>query len=81
MNRGFDAIIIDAGQAGPFQAVRLSDAGMRVATVERKLFGGACVNTGCTPTKAQAATARVVHLARRAAEYGIVLGGDLLTAG
>jgi pyruvate/2-oxoglutarate dehydrogenase complex dihydrolipoamide dehydrogenase (E3) component len=51
MERGFDAIIIGAGQAGPFLAVRLAEAGMQVAIVERELFGGTCVNNGCTPTK------------------------------
>ncbi len=51
MSRSFDAIIIGAGQAGPSLALRLGEAGMKVAIVERKLFGGTCVNTGCTPTK------------------------------
>jgi len=42
----FDAIVIGTGQAGPSLAVRLAGAGMNVAIVERKLFGGTCVNTG-----------------------------------
>jgi choline dehydrogenase-like flavoprotein len=41
MSRSFDAIVIGAGQAGPFLA-RLGEAGMKVAIVERKLFGGTC---------------------------------------
>jgi len=69
----FDAIIIGAGQAGPSLAYRLSAAGMTVAFVERKLFGGTCVNTGCTPTKTLVASAYAAHLARRASEYGVVL--------
>lgn len=40
MTGDFDAIIIGAGQAGPSLAGRLTDAGMTVALVERKLFGG-----------------------------------------
>ncbi len=52
-----DAIIIGAGQAGPSLAGRLTAAGMTVAFVERKLFGGTCVNTGCTPTKTMIASA------------------------
>jgi pyruvate/2-oxoglutarate dehydrogenase complex dihydrolipoamide dehydrogenase (E3) component len=71
----FDAIIIGAGQAGPALAGRLSGAGMRVALVERKLFGGTCVNTGCMPTKTLVASAYAAHMARRAAEYGVVLQG------
>jgi pyruvate/2-oxoglutarate dehydrogenase complex dihydrolipoamide dehydrogenase (E3) component len=77
MSRSFDAIIIGAGQAGPFLAVRLGEAGMKVAIVERKLFGGTCVNAGCTPTKTLVASAHAAHLARRAAEFGVVLGGDV----
>ena len=73
MTRDFDAIIIGAGQAGPSLAGRLTDAGMAVALVERKLFGGTCVNTGCMPTKTLVASAYAAHLARRAAEYGVVL--------
>ena len=52
MSRPFDAIIIGAGQAGPPLAGRLTAAGMSVALIERHLFGGTCVNTGCMPTKA-----------------------------
>jgi pyruvate/2-oxoglutarate dehydrogenase complex dihydrolipoamide dehydrogenase (E3) component len=69
----FDAIIIGAGQAGPPLAGRLTGAGMTVALVERKLFGGTCVNTGCMPTKTLIASAYAAHLASRAAEYGIDL--------
>ena len=73
----FDAIIIGAGQAGPPLARRLTGAGMTVAFVERKLFGGTCVNTGCTPTKTMIASAYAAQLARRAADYGIVLEGSV----
>lgn len=73
----FDAIIIGAGQAGPPLAGRLTGAGMSVALVERKLFGGTCVNTGCTPTKTLVASAYAAHLARRAGDYGILLDGPV----
>ncbi len=73
----FDAIIIGTGQAGPSLAFRLAGAGMKVAVVERHLVGGTCVNTGCTPTKALAASAYAARIARRAAEYGVVIGGDI----
>jgi pyruvate/2-oxoglutarate dehydrogenase complex dihydrolipoamide dehydrogenase (E3) component len=73
----FDAIIIGAGQAGPSLAERLTKAGMTVAFVERKLFGGTCVNTGCTPTKTLVASAYAAHLARRAADFGVLLEGSV----
>jgi pyruvate/2-oxoglutarate dehydrogenase complex dihydrolipoamide dehydrogenase (E3) component len=72
----FDAIVIGAGQAGPPLAGRLTAAGMKVALVERHLFGGTCVNTGCMPTKTLVASAYAAHLVRRAADYGIVSAGE-----
>ena len=75
--REFDAIIIGAGQAGPSLAGRLTGAGMTVAFVERKLFGGTCVNTGCMPTKTLVASAYAAHLARRAADFGVLLEGSV----
>jgi len=77
MSRAFDAIIIGAGQAGPPLAARLTAAGRSVALVERKLFGGTCVNTGCMPTKTLVASAYAAHLARRAADFGVVLEGPV----
>ena len=73
----YDAIILGAGQAGPTLASRLAQAGMKVALVERKLLGGTCVNTGCTPTKALVASAYAAHLARRAADLGVVVPGEV----
>ncbi len=75
--REFDAIIVGGGQAGPSLASRLTAAGMTVAIVERKFFGGTCVNTGCTPTKAMVASAYAAHLARRAGEYGVTVNGPV----
>jgi pyruvate/2-oxoglutarate dehydrogenase complex dihydrolipoamide dehydrogenase (E3) component len=69
----FDALIIGAGQAGPTLASRLAGSGMKVAVVERRYFGGTCVNNGCTPTKTMVASAYAAHIARRAGDYGVVL--------
>jgi pyruvate/2-oxoglutarate dehydrogenase complex dihydrolipoamide dehydrogenase (E3) component len=71
----YDAIVIGTGQAGPFVASRFARAGMKVAIVERGLFGGTCVNTGCIPTKTMVASAYAAHMARRAAEFGVGVGG------
>lgn len=77
MPRDFDAIIVGTGQAGPALASRLSQAGMRVAIVERKLIGGTCVNVGCIPTKTLVASARAAYVARRAADFGVDIGGPV----
>src|SRR5215470_5048678 len=69
----YDAIIIGTGQAGPSLAARLAAAGMKTAIIERKLFGGTCVNTGCIPTKAMVASAYAARMAQRAQEYGVAL--------
>ncbi|HEY4357830.1 MAG TPA: FAD-containing oxidoreductase [Acidobacteriaceae bacterium] len=77
MSEKFDDVVVGSGQAGPFLAVRLANAGRKVAVVERKLFGGTCVNTGCTPTKTMIASAEVAHKARDAARYGVHIAGDV----
>ncbi|HMK29190.1 MAG TPA: FAD-containing oxidoreductase, partial [Terriglobales bacterium] len=74
MTASYDVIIIGTGQAGPSLAVRLAGAGMKVAVIERNLFGGTCVNTGCIPTKTMVASAYAAQMARRAAEYGVLVG-------
>jgi len=77
VSRHFDAIIIGTGQAGPALAARLAAAGMAVAIIERHKFGGTCVNTGCIPTKTLVASAYAAHVARRGAEYGFDVTGDV----
>jgi pyruvate/2-oxoglutarate dehydrogenase complex dihydrolipoamide dehydrogenase (E3) component len=73
----YDAIIIGTGQAGPPLAGRLSAAGQKVAIIERNLVGGTCVNTGCTPTKTLVASAKAAQMARRAADFGVVIEGPV----
>jgi pyruvate/2-oxoglutarate dehydrogenase complex dihydrolipoamide dehydrogenase (E3) component len=75
MAESYDAIVIGTGQAGPPLAVRLGHAGRKTAIIERKLIGGTCVNVGCIPTKTLIASARAAHIARRAADFGVVLDG------
>jgi len=77
MAQSYDVIVIGTGQAGPTLAADLAGAGKRVAIVERGRFGGTCVNVGCIPTKALVASARAAHVARRAADYGVVIDGDV----
>jgi pyruvate/2-oxoglutarate dehydrogenase complex dihydrolipoamide dehydrogenase (E3) component len=73
----FDAIVIGTGQSGPSLAVRLAKEGQKVAVIERARFGGTCVNTGCIPTKAMVASARVAYVAKRAADFGVMIEGGV----
>ena len=77
MNMQFDSIIIGTGQAGPALAERLAKAGQTVAIIERNRFGGTCVNTGCMPTKTLVASAYAAQLARRSANYGVMIDGQI----
>ena len=71
----YDAIVIGTGQSGPALAARLAKEGRKTAILERKRFGGTCVNVGCVPTKALVASARAAYIARRAADFGVVIDG------
>ncbi len=77
MTEKFDAIIIGTGQSGPSLAARMTGAGMKTAIIERKLFGGTCVNVGCIPTKALVASARAAHMAHRGADFGVTIDGSI----
>lgn len=77
MSEQYDAIIIGAGQSGPFLAARLAGAGRKVALVEQKHLGGTCVNDGCTPTKTLVASARAAWAARHAVDFGVLVKGPV----
>ncbi len=77
MAANYDAIIIGTGQSGPALAGRLATEGMKVAIIERKLFGGTCVNTGCIPTKTLVASARAAYVARRGGDFGVMIEGSV----
>ena len=77
MPTSYDAIIIGTGQSGPALADRMNDESLRVAVIERHLYGGTCVNVGCIPTKTLVASARVAHVARRGSEFGVTIDGPI----
>ncbi|MEE8264635.1 MAG: FAD-containing oxidoreductase [Gammaproteobacteria bacterium] len=77
MAKKYDAIVIGTGQSGPSLAARLTKEGLKTAIIERKLFGGTCVNVGCIPTKTLIASARAAYMARRGADYGVIIDGAI----
>ena len=73
----FEAIVVGTGQAGPSLAASLANSGKKTAVIEKGAFGGTCVNNGCTPTKTMVASAKAAFVARRAADYGVMIQGDI----
>ncbi|HEU5342852.1 MAG TPA: mercuric reductase [Ktedonobacterales bacterium] len=70
----FDAIVVGSGQGANPLAKALAGAGRHTALIESTHVGGTCINEGCSPTKTMVASARVVYLARRGADYGVRTG-------
>jgi pyruvate/2-oxoglutarate dehydrogenase complex dihydrolipoamide dehydrogenase (E3) component len=77
MSTQYDAIVVGAGQSGGPLSTALAQSGRRTALIEREHVGGTCINEGCTPTKTMVASARVAYLARRAADYGVTIRGEI----
>jgi dihydrolipoamide dehydrogenase len=58
----FDCVVVGAGPGGYVAAIRLSQLGKKVAIVEKKYWGGVCLNVGCIPSKALLRHAEIAHL-------------------
>lgn len=67
----YDAIIIGAGQAGVPLAKKLALSGKKTVIIEKRFYGGTCVNDGCTPTKTWVASAKAAYMAGKSDELGI----------
>ncbi len=67
----FDVIVIGGGTAGLVTASGCARLGRRVALIEKHLLGGDCLWTGCVPTKALVATAKLAHQMRHADAWGL----------
>src|ERR1700722_6706288 len=70
----FDALVLGSGSGGNILAWHLARSGQRVAVVERRYVGGACVNIACMPSKNEIWSARIAHLVRHAAQFGTITG-------
>jgi dihydrolipoamide dehydrogenase len=67
----YGLVIIGGGPGGYVAAIRAAQLGLKTAVVEKDRLGGTCLNWGCIPTKALLFNAELVHLFRRAQEFGI----------
>jgi pyruvate/2-oxoglutarate dehydrogenase complex dihydrolipoamide dehydrogenase (E3) component len=67
----YNVVVIGAGPAGLVVAAASASLGARVALLERAAMGGDCLNTGCVPSKALLASAKLADRIRRAGAFGI----------
>ena len=68
----YDVVVLGAGPGGYVAAIRASQLGKKVAVVEKKYWGGVCLNVGCIPSKALIKNAELAHLlTHEKAKYGI----------
>lgn len=71
MSESFDVVVIGGGTAGLVTASGCARLGRKVAMIEREALGGDCLWTGCVPTKALVASAKLAHQMRNAAAWGL----------
>lgn len=71
-------VVIGAGPGGYVAAIRAAQLGAQVTVIEEKEVGGTCLNLGCIPTKAMVASSDVLHLVRKAEDYGIIVNGEVV---
>ena len=67
----YDVIVLGGGTAGLVTASGCARLGRRVALIDRARLGGDCLWTGCVPTKALVASARLLHQMRHAEAFGV----------
>ena len=70
----FDVLILGSGKGGKLLAWHMAQSGQRTAVVERRWVGGSCPNIACLPSKNEIWSARVAHLARQGAHFGVITG-------
>jgi pyruvate/2-oxoglutarate dehydrogenase complex dihydrolipoamide dehydrogenase (E3) component len=67
----YNLVVIGGGSAGLIAALIAATVKAKVALIEQDRMGGDCLNTGCVPSKALLAAARVAYDMRTADRFGI----------
>ncbi len=79
MSDQYDVVVLGAGPGGYVAAIRAAQLGLKTAIIERKYWGGVCLNVGCIPSKALLKNAEVAHtLKHRGREFGFSFDNLLL---
>ncbi|MDO4716605.1 MAG: dihydrolipoyl dehydrogenase [Propionibacteriaceae bacterium] len=72
MSQHFDVVVLGAGPGGYVAAIRAAQLGLKTAIVEKKWWGGVCLNVGCIPTKSLLRNAELAHIFTHEADtFGI----------
>ena len=78
MAKQYDVVVLGAGPGGYVAAIRASQLGMKTAIVEKKYWGGVCLNVGCIPSKALLRNAELAHIFKKEAKtFGINVEGTV----
>jgi len=76
MSQHFDVVVLGAGPGGYVAAIRASQLGLKAAVIEKKYWGGVCLNVGCIPSKALLRNAELAHILEKEKDvFGI--SGDV----
>jgi len=70
----FEILVLGSGKSGKLLAWHMAQSGRRTAVVERRWIGGSCPNIACLPSKNEIWGAKVAHLARHGAQFGVMTG-------
>src|SRR4051812_17078018 len=72
MSSHVDVVVLGAGPGGYVAAIRAAQLGYSTAIVEKKYWGGVCLNVGCIPSKALLRNAELAHIfTKEAKTFGI----------
>ena len=78
MTKEYDVVVVGAGPGGYTAAVRAAQLGLKTAVVEKKYWGGVCLNVGCIPSKALLRNAELAHIINSEAKtFGIKIEGKV----
>lgn len=78
MAKSYDVVVLGAGPGGYVAAIRASQLGLKTAIIEKKYWGGVCLNVGCIPSKALLRNAELAHLLKHEADkFGIQIKGEV----
>ncbi len=67
----YHVAVIGGGPAGYFAAIRAAQLGAKVAIIEKRWYGGTCLNVGCIPTKTYLKNAEIIEAIEMGAARGI----------